>query len=178
MSKISVKENKSPYQLRREELGKTREEASELLEGVISPNKLEKIENNRITLHPEDVLLMSQKYNAPDLCNYYCASQCPIGQQYVPEVKVKSLAGIVLEMLASLNSVEQYKNRLIEITADGEITEDEIEDFNKIRAELERISIAVEALQLWSEKIITDGKLDIEKIKQENELKLSKNQTH
>ena len=109
---------------------------------------------------------MSQKYNAPDLCNYYCANQCPIGQHYVPEIKIKSLSGIVLEMLASLNSVEQRKNRLIEITADGVITQDEIEDFNKIRAELERISIAVEALQLWSEKIITDGKLDPENIKQ------------
>ena len=173
MSKASVKEHKSPYQLRREELGLTREEASEKLEGVISPNKLEKIENGRITLHPEDVLFMSQKYNAPDLCNYYCANQCPIGQHYVPEIKIKSLSGIVLEMLASLNSVEQRKNRLIEITADGVITQDEIEDFNKIRAELERISIAVEALQLWSEKIITDGKLDPEKIKQENDINSS-----
>ena len=60
MSKASVKEHKSPYQLRREELRLTREEASDMLEGVISPNKLEKIENDRITLHPEDVLFMSQ----------------------------------------------------------------------------------------------------------------------
>ena len=32
-------------------------------------------------------------------------------------------------MLASLNSVDKEKNRLIEITSDGVITEDEYEDF-------------------------------------------------
>ena len=35
----------------------------------------------------------------------YCANQCPIGQQYVPEIKVKDLSQIILEMLASLNSM-------------------------------------------------------------------------
>ena len=30
---------------------------------------------------------MADKYKQPSLCNYYCANQCPIGQQYVPEIK-------------------------------------------------------------------------------------------
>ena len=95
---------------------------------------------------------MAEKYKQPGLCNYYCANQCPIGQEYVPEVKIKDLSQIVLEMLASLNSMNRRKDRLIEITADGVISDDELEDFIRIREELERISIAVETLQLWSER--------------------------
>lgn len=44
---------------------------------------------------------MAEKYKRPSLCNYYCSRQCPIGQQYVPEIEIKELSSIVLEMLAS-----------------------------------------------------------------------------
>ena len=109
---------------------------------------------------------MSEKYKLPRLCNYYCANQCPIGQEYVPEIKTKELSQIVLEMLASLNSMNKKKERLIEITADGKISGDEIEDFIYIQEELERISITVETLQLWSERMIANGIIDEQKYKQ------------
>ncbi len=35
---------------------------------------------------PEEVLIMADKYKSSELCNYYCSNQCPIGQQYVPEI--------------------------------------------------------------------------------------------
>lgn len=159
MGRASTKENKNRYQLVREELGLSREKAGELLE-IISPERLEKIENERSQPHPDEVLLMSQKYRKPSLCNYYCSNQCPIGQEYVPEVTVKELSAIVLEMLASLNSVQKKKDRLIEIAADGEISGDELADFLFIQQELERISITVEALQLWSEKMLSGGAID------------------
>ena len=161
MGRASTKENKNRYQLIREELGLSREKASELLE-TISPERLEKIENERSEPHPDEVLLMSQRYRKPSLCNYYCSNQCPIGQEYVPEVQVKELSSIVLEMLASLNSVHKQKDRLIEIAADGTITTDEIDDFIAIQEELERISITVETLQLWAERMLANGVIDPE----------------
>ena len=111
---------------------------------------------------PEDVLTMADKYKAPQLCNYYCANQCPIGQQYVPEVRIKDLSQIILEVLASLNSMMKKKDRLIEIAADGSIERDELEDFIFIQDELERISITVETLQLWSERMLAIGAIDRE----------------
>ncbi len=159
MGRASTKENKNRYQLAREDLGLTREEASDLLQ-VISPDRIEKIENERIEPQPYDVLVMSQGYKKPSLCNYYCSHECPIGKQYVPEVQVKELSSIVLEMLASLNSVNKQKDRLIEITADGKISGDEIDDFIYIQEELERISITVETLQLWAEKMLVNGIID------------------
>lgn len=161
MARVSTKKNKNIYHTTRESLQLTREEASELLE-TIAPERIEKIENERTLPHPDEVLLMAEKYRQPSLCNYYCANQCPIGHQYVPEVKLKDLSQIVLEMLASLNSMQKQKERLIEITVDGKISEDEIEDFISIQEELERISVAVETLQLWAEQMLANGGIDVE----------------
>ena len=161
MARASTKENKNIYHLTRESLQLTREGAEELLEGI-SAERLEKIENERSLPHPDEVLLMAEKYKQPNLCNYYCANQCPIGQQYVPEIKSKDLSQIVLEMLASLNSMNKQRERLIEITVDGQISGDEIRDFVAIQEELERISIAVETLQLWSERMLATGAIDEE----------------
>ena len=159
MARVSTKEKKNIYHTTRESLQLTREAASELLESI-APERIEKIENERSLPHPDEVLTMAEKYKQPSLCNYYCANQCPIGQQYVPEIKIKDLSQIVLEMLASLNAMNKRKDRLIEITADGTISGDELADFIFIQEELERISITVETLQLWSEKMLATGVID------------------
>ena len=161
MGRGSVRQNKNKFQLIREDLGLSREKAAELLE-TVSPERIEKIESGKCAPYPEEVLAFARKYKRPSLCNYYCANQCPIGQEYVPEIKVKDLSQIVLEMLASLNSVSKQKDRLIEITADGKISGDELEDFIFIQEELERISITVETLQLWSERMMATGVIDEE----------------
>lgn len=160
MARASTKENKNIYHKTREALHLTRESASELFESI-SPERIEKIENERSLPHPDEVLLMAEKYKQPRLCNYYCAHQCPIGRQYVPEIEMKDLSQIVLEMLASLNSMSKQKERLIEITVDGKISGDELKDFIGIQEELEKISMAVEALQLWAEQMLATGAIDV-----------------
>ena len=72
-------------------------------------------------------------------------------------------------MLASLNCVNLEKDRLIEITADGKIEGDEIDDFIHIRQELERISLTVETLQLWTERMLANGQIDAETYKRKLE---------
>ena len=64
MGRTSTKENKNSYQLAREELGLTREKASELLE-TIAPERIEKIENERTVPRPDEVLTMAEKYKRP-----------------------------------------------------------------------------------------------------------------
>jgi len=109
------------------------------------------------------VLLLSKVYKEPTLCNHYCSNECPIGEAYVPEVKIKDLEKIVLSMVASLNSVKNSQERLIEISADGIVDDDELNDFIHIQNELERISITVEALQLWTEQMIVTERINIDK---------------
>lgn len=110
--------------------------------------------------HPEEVLIMADKYKLPELCNYYCSNQYPIGQQYVPEIKMKELPQIILETVASLNKMNKKQERLIEITADGIIDNDELDDFIYIQEELKKISVNVETLQLWSERMLASGAID------------------
>ena len=164
MGRLSTKENKTVYQLAREKLGYSREKASEKTE--LETFKIERIENEKIQADPWDVVAMSTAYKEPQLCNHYCANECPIGMKYVPEVKIKDLSQVVLEMLASLNSMKKSQERLIEITADGVIDNEELEDFVNIQRELERISITVETLQLWTEQMLATGKIDINQYKE------------
>lgn len=169
MGRSSTRENKTRYQLAREELGLSREKASELLE-TIAPERIEKIESERSLPRPDEVLIMAEKYKTPSLCNYFCARQCPIGQQYVPEIRSSELSDIVLKMLASLNAMDRKKERLIEIAADGTISKDEIDDFVRIQKELERISVTVETLQLWVEKMLANGRIDTEAYNKKSEV--------
>ncbi len=161
MGRLSVKKNKTLYQSFREELGYSREKASEVM-GTVSAERIERIENEKSLPHPDEVLAMSVAYKKPRLCNHYCANACPIGQEYVPEIQVKNLSEIVLGLLASLNTIQKWKDRLIEITADGEIGSEEIADFVNIQNKLEEISVTVESLQLWSERMLATGKIDLD----------------
>ena len=162
MPKVSNKENKNPYFKRREELKLTRDQASDLLESI-PPERIEKIENERVSPHPDEIMIMADKYKSPELCNYYCSNQCPIGERYVPEIKMQDLSQIVLNTVDSLNTVQDQQRRFINIAADGVIDDAEIDDFVDIQNELEKISIAVETLQLWSEQMLANGSINVDK---------------
>ena len=136
MGRASTRQNKTPYQLAREELGLSRERAAELLE-TIPAERIERIESERSLPRPDEVLRMAQRYKKPSLCN-----------------------AIVLEMLATLNTLDRERGCLIDISADGSIDPDELADFLRIQRELEQISRTVEALQLWAEKMMADGRID------------------
>lgn len=158
MGRKSTKENKTIYQISRENAGLTREAAAELLQ-FISSDRIEKIEYEKTFPQPDEILAMADCYKDPALCNVYCSRECPIGREYIPEVKAKELSQITLEMLASLNSLEKEKNRLIEITVDGVISKDELKDFETIQKQLEQIAFAIDSLQLWVQKAIIEGKI-------------------
>lgn len=159
MPKKSIKENKNAYQISREALDLTRAEAAELLQ-FISADRIEKIENEKTMPRPEEILAMADCYKNPSLCNHYCSHECPIGRKYVPEIKIKDLSQITLEMLNTLNSLDKEKNRLIEITVDGEITSDEAADFRAIQEKLEEMSLIIDSLNLWVKNTIASGKID------------------
>ena len=108
---------------------------------------------------------MADCYKTPALCNYFCSHECPIGIEHVPEIKEKELSQITLEMLATLNKLTKAKERLIEITVDGELTEDEIPDFLQIKDDLEKMAMAIDSLNLWIDQTIANGKIDKELIK-------------
>ena len=170
MGKKSTKENKNIYFKSREEAGLTRAQASELM-CAVSESRIEKMETGKTAIQPEDVVEMASAYKKPELCNYYCTHECKIGKENVQEVKVSSLTEIVVGLLSALNSLNEQKARIIDISADGQITDDELNDFIKIQNQLDNINMNVESLRLWLKTTIAEGKLDPEKLKELKKLK-------
>ena len=152
MPRKSTIGEKTPFQKRREDLGLSREKAAEILDGI-SCERLYNIEHGKTRPTPEDILAMADGYKDPTLCNAYCAHHCGIGQRYVPHVEVGELPSIALGLISTLNKVDNMKNRLIEICVDGNVDETGQEDFDEIQDYLEQLSLSVEALQLWTEKL-------------------------
>ncbi|MCR5330954.1 MAG: helix-turn-helix transcriptional regulator [Lachnospiraceae bacterium] len=159
MGKKSIRENKNIYQTSREALEYTREKAGELME-YVSADRIEKIESGKSLPHPDEIITMAECYKNPLLRNYYCTHECPIGQIHADKLELKDLSQIVLEILSSLNAFEHEKMDLVDITVDGEITEDEYEQFAKIKTELDAVAVSVKNLELWLDQTIANGKID------------------
>ena len=159
MGRRSIRENKNMYQQLREELGYSRAKASEELK-CISEGRLVRIESDEAVPYPEEIITMAEVYGAPNLPNLYCANDCPLGQAYVSQIEAKDLPVITLEMLNLLNRLTKQKDRLIEITVDGEITPDEYRDFKRIKNDLDQMSMAIDSMKLWIDNMIADGKIE------------------
>lgn len=168
MGKQSTRENKTIYQLCREERGLTREKASEAMNGV-SSSRIEKIEYELQEPTPYDIMQMADCYNRPDLCNYYCSHKCAIGNRYVPEIEVSELSSIILETIASLNEINPLTGRLIQIARDGRISDDEIKDFAYISKKLDEVSLAIDSLNLWIDKTAGEKNINIHLLNSEKE---------
>ena len=148
MGKRSIKENKNIYQLSREAKGLTREAASSVLE-YMSPERIEKIESGKSLAHPDEVLTMQKGYASPQLSNWYCTHECPIGMKYVPEASLKELPQLTIDLIASLNELQEYKDRLISISVDGRVDDMERRDFDAILEKLNSIDRTIQGLKIW-----------------------------
>ena len=150
MGKKSVRENKNVYQLAREEASLSREAAGERMV-FVSADRIERIESGRSAPHPDEVLSMERCYRAPELSNYYCTHECPIGMKYEPEAKLRALPHTAMELLAALGETEKEKDRLIAIAADAQVTDDERAAFGEIVEKLTRLETAIRAMRIWIE---------------------------
>ncbi len=100
---------------------------------------------------PDMVLKMSDLYNAPEIRNYYCREMCPLGCD-MPALELEDLDRITVKAMASLRNVAGAKESLLDITADGIITDDEKPALKKILATLDEISSIAQSLRIWAEK--------------------------
>ena len=130
----------------------SREKAAEII--GIDRTRLARIELDAIMPYPEEVKSMAEAYNTPELCNSYCAKECPLGKGMVREVNIDDFDRLTLKVLGSLKDIEEIRSSLISISEDGEVQEWEREDFQKILNSLDKISSNANALKLWAMKNI------------------------
>lgn len=127
----------------------SREGAADIMS--IDRGRLYRIESGLVNPYPEEVHLMADLYNAPELRNYYCREMCPLGGD-VPVIELEDLDRITVRAMASLRNVAAMKESLLDITADGVISEEEKPELRKILATLDEISAIAQSLKVWTEK--------------------------
>ena len=130
----------------------SREGASEIL--GIDRTRLARIELGSLSPYPEEVLLMSDAYNAPELNNYFCSRMCPLGCQTVTPAELLHIDRLTIRILSALGNAEFIQKTIIEIVKDGKVTDDEQPQVDKILTALEKISKAAIEMKLWVEKNI------------------------
>ena len=162
MGKRSVKENKNIYQQSREAAGLSRE-AAESIMTFVSADRIERIESGRSAPHPDEVMQMEQGYKNPELSNYYCTHECPIGMKYVEQAELKELPQLTVELLSALHAMEEERDRLIDISVDGRVNSTERKQFNVILNKLTVLDRTIRGMRIWIEDAINTGKLDQEK---------------
>lgn len=158
MGKKATKAADNMYYLARCEAESTnddfssREKAAEII--GIDRTRLARIELDTLAPYPEEVKAMAEAYNVPELCNAYCARECPIGRDSVREVNIDDFDRLALKVLGSLKNIDELRASLIAISEDGVIEDCEQETFQGILDALENISTNAKALQLWAIKNI------------------------
>lgn len=158
MGKKATKAADNMYYLARSEAAEansdfsSREKAAELT--GIDRTRLARIELDTIAPYPEEVKAMAEAYNMPELCNSYCARECPIGRTSVSEVTIDDFDRLALKVLGSLKDIDALRASLIAISEDGIIEEKERPAFQEILDSLQKISNNANALRLWAMKNI------------------------
>lgn len=70
----------------------------------------------------------------------------------MPVLELEDLDRITVRAMASLRKVAEMKESLLDITADGIITDAEKPELRKILATLDEISAVTQSLKVWTEK--------------------------
>lgn len=127
--------------------------AAELL--GISESSLADYELGNTKVVPVDkVNLMADLYRAPEIRNFYCANECPLGKNCVPQLEVEELDRLTIKVLSALKKVGYIKETLLDITADGVVSAEEQLEFAEVIKALDTISQNAQELKLWAEKQI------------------------
>jgi hypothetical protein len=106
---------------------------------------------NKADPTPEDVMMMAQVYEAPQLRDYYCTHQCPL-RKGEPPLAHESLGEISAGLMAALHFLDNASDRIHQILADSKISEDEQREFIQSLKILHNIAYSAESLELWAKK--------------------------
>ncbi len=127
----------------------SREGAADLMS--IDRGRLYRIESGVADPYPEEVHLMADLYNAPELRNYYCTEMCPLGECLV-KADVKSLDRITIMAMSSFQKTDETKQRLLKIVEDGKVTADERDEILFVVKNLEELEGIAQNLKIWVKK--------------------------
>ncbi len=128
---------------------RSREGAADLMS--IDRGRLYRIESGVADPYPEEVHLMADLYNAPELRNYYCTEICPLGCD-IPKIGAVDLDRITVRALSSFKKIGQTEEILLDIAEDGIISDDERPAMQKVLENLGELEAIAQNLKVWVKK--------------------------
>lgn len=108
----------------------------------------------------EHAVRMADAYNAPYLLNHYCLNYCPIGCTKPLSDQKLSVDRITVKLMKALKieDVDKMKGMLINIAADGEVTEDEIIDLYEVLEYTRELQKTLSELEIIGKAVLENGK--------------------
>lgn len=108
----------------------------------------------------DKAVLMADLYNAPQLLNYYCLHECPIGCRHSISDEVVDIDRVTVKLLKGLrvDKLEEIKDSLFDIAEDGKITDDEKPELKEVLDYLDSLAKTVSELKTIGE--IALGEVD------------------
>lgn len=155
MANVGEKTRLNVFYKARSEASKNNEQlssrsgASDMM--CIDQGRLHRIESGVAAPYPEEIRLMAELYNAPELENYYCTHMCPLGDGK-PKAEIENLDRIALKAVSAFRKLGSIREALLDITEDGIISDDEKPDLERIIASLEELEAVAQNLKLWAKK--------------------------
>ena len=117
----------------------------------IDRGRLYRIESGIAVPYPEEIRLMADLYNAPELENYYCRTMCPLGSG-IPKAELVDMDRITIRTLSTFRKIGETKEMLLDITEDGVIDENEKPQLEEILKNLEEVEEIAQSMKLWIKK--------------------------
>ena len=135
----------------------SREGAAEML--GISVSTLADYELGNTKVVPVDkVVLMADLYKCPELKAMYCKQECPIGRTMPIATHPGSLESATIRFLREFDKkkLDDLRGILIEVAADGRVSEDEKMEFQVIMKMMDSLSLILSEMKLIGEKALRE----------------------
>ena len=102
---------------------------------------------------------MAEAYNAPELINWNCANDCPIGKKTVPKLTITNADRAVLNFVAAYRALVQSESEadefLIRVSESSKLDGDIMPLLLRTVERAKLLTIRAQELTLWAEKNIT-----------------------
>lgn len=107
----------------------------------------------------DKAVLMADLYKAPYLLNHYCLHECPIGCRHSLSDEVLGIDRVTVKLLKALkvDKLGEVKDTLLDIAADGKITDDEKPALKEVLDYLDGLAKTVSELKTIGEMVLEGG---------------------
>lgn len=122
----------------------------------IDRTRLARIELGSLFPHPEEVQLLADTYKAPELLNWHCSNDCPIGRDTVTQIELTTLSQISIKLYNAVKDLPAKRDLLLAISDDGIISDEERPKLNDVLTTLGDISKHINTLKLWAQKHLNE----------------------